>query len=78
MSHPHLHFECEVLLHVLDDHDEEGQFDAQGLLGVGGTSNVGCGHVCPEDLQHQALDFAVCNTLDVAIADLEREQEGVT
>jgi len=30
----HLHFEREVLLQVLDDHDEEGKLDAEGLICV--------------------------------------------
>ena len=30
----HLHLEGEVLLQVLDNHDQEGQFDAQRLAGI--------------------------------------------
>jgi len=33
----YLHFEREVLVEVLDDHDEERQLDAEGLVGVGGA-----------------------------------------
>ena len=35
-----LHFEGEVLLQVLDDHDEEGKLDSECLLGVDGASDV--------------------------------------
>lgn len=38
---PYLNFKCEILLEILDDHDEEGQFDAEGFLGVCGTRDVG-------------------------------------
>ena len=30
----HLDFECEIFLHVLDDHHQVGELDPQGLLGV--------------------------------------------
>ena len=30
----HLDFECEILLHVLDNHHQVWQLDPQGLLGV--------------------------------------------
>ena len=36
-----LDFEGEVLLHVLDDHDEKGKLDAQGFLCVRRTCHVG-------------------------------------
>ena len=38
----YLNFKGEVFLQVLDDHDEEGKFDAQGLLGISRTCDVGC------------------------------------
>ena len=34
-----LHFEGEVLLQVLDDHDQEGELDGKGLLGVNGAGD---------------------------------------
>ena len=46
-----LDLECEIFLHVLDNHDEVGQLDAQGLLGVRGAGDEGGAHVRPDDLQ---------------------------
>ena len=51
----HLDLEGEVLLHVLDDHDEVGQLDAQRLLGIRGTSQKGRVHVGADNLQHEGL-----------------------
>ena len=51
----HLDLEGEVLLHVLDDHDEVGELDAERLLGVRGAGDVGRAHVSPHDLQHKGL-----------------------
>ena len=51
----HLDLEGEVLLHVLDDHDEVGQLDAQRLLGIRGTRDEGCAHICANDLQDKRL-----------------------
>lgn len=47
----HLNFECEILLHVLDNHNEKGQFDAEGLLGICRACDVRGGHVGAQDLQ---------------------------
>ena len=37
---PHLYFKREVFLHILDDHDEEREFDAERFLWVGWTRYV--------------------------------------
>ena len=50
-----LDLECEIFLHVLHDHDEVGQLDAQGLLGVGRAGDEGGAHVGSHDLQHEGL-----------------------
>ena len=50
-----LDLEGEVLLHVLDDHDEVGQLDAERLLGIRGTRDEGCAHICANDLQDKRL-----------------------
>ena len=52
-----LHLECVVLLHVLDNHHKVGKLDAEGLLGVSGTSDVGSAHIGPDYLQHEGLKF---------------------
>lgn len=36
---PHLYFKGEVFLQVLYDHDQKGQFYAQGFWGIGGTTD---------------------------------------
>ncbi len=38
--------------YVLDDHDEEGQFDAQSLGLILGTSNKSCGDVGAHNFEH--------------------------
>lgn len=53
--------------YVLDDHDEEGQLDAECLLGLSGASDVVGGHVGAHDLQHRRLDVLVRDALDVPI-----------
>ena len=63
----HLHFESEVLLQVLDDEDEEGQLDAQGLRLIGRTADVGCANVCRLNFQDAGRDVGVRDALDVSI-----------
>jgi len=63
-----LHLEAEEFLHVFDDHDEEGQFDAERLGFVGRASHVGCAHVGCGDFQNAAGDVFVCDALDVSIS----------
>ena len=48
-----LHFEGEVLLQVLDDHDQEGQLDGEGLLGVQRGVDVVSRHIGSHDLEHR-------------------------
>lgn len=40
-----LHFEGEIFLKVLDNHDQERQLDPQRLLRVGRTRNIVCAHI---------------------------------
>ncbi len=65
-----LHLEGEVLLHVLDNHDQVGELDAQGLARVGRAGDVRRAHVGAHHLQNEGLDVGVGYTLDVAVADL--------
>ena len=48
----YLHLEREVLLQVLDDHNQERQFDRKGLLWVEGSVDVVGGHVRSHDFQN--------------------------
>lgn len=63
---------------VLDDHDEEGELDAQGALGVSGAGDVVGRDVGANDLEDRRLNVGVGDALDVAVADcieLERAEE---
>ena len=62
-----LNLEGEVLVHVLKDHHQEGQLDAQGLLGIGRTNDVVGGNVRAHDLHHRALDVRIGYALYVAV-----------
>lgn len=64
-----LYLKAEVLLQILDDHDQKWQLDAQGLGGVSWTGDVGRADVATHDLQDARLDVAVGNALDVPISD---------
>lgn len=63
----HLHFEAEVLLHVLDDHHQEGQLDSQGLVGVSRATDVGGGDIRAGNLQDGGLNVSIRDALDVPI-----------
>ena len=64
----HLHFEGEIFLEVLNDHDQEGQLDAEGLVGVCGAGDEVGRHVRAHDLEHTALDVGVSDTLNVSVS----------
>lgn len=55
--------------YILDNHDEEGKLDPQGLLGISRARDVVGRHVCAHDLEHRRLNVLVRDTLDVSIAD---------
>ena len=56
-------------MYVLDDHDQEGQFDSQGLAFVLGTGDEGSGDVGAHDLQHRRLDVLIRDSLYVPVLD---------
>ena len=58
-----------MYMYVLDDHDQEGQLDPQGLVGVGGAGDEGSGHIGAHDLEDRRLDVLVGQPLDVAVLD---------
>jgi len=49
----YLHFEGEVLLEVLDDHDEERELDPECLAGIGRASDEGRADVGAFYFQHE-------------------------
>mmetsp|Transcript_28691 Transcript_28691/g.83113 ORF Transcript_28691/g.83113 Transcript_28691/m.83113 type:complete len:269 (-) Transcript_28691:399-1205(-) len=63
----YLNLEREVLVHVLEDHHQERQLDAQGLLGIGRTNDVVGRHVRSHDFHHRALDIRVGYALHMTI-----------
>mmetsp|Transcript_16986 Transcript_16986/g.47431 ORF Transcript_16986/g.47431 Transcript_16986/m.47431 type:complete len:231 (-) Transcript_16986:199-891(-) len=65
-----LYLKSEVFLQVLNDHDQERQFDAQGLAGIRGAHNITVADVCAHDLQHARLDVGVCDALQVTVPHL--------
>lgn len=64
----YLNFECEILLQILDYHNQKRQFDPQRLLRVGWTSDVGGADICSNNFQHQTLDIVVGDALYMAIS----------
>ena len=54
--------------YVLDDHDEEGELDREGLLLVDGASDVVCRDVSAHDLDDGRLNVRVGQPLDVAVS----------
>lgn len=64
------YLEREVLLHVLDDDDEEGQPNSQHLLRISWTVNVGGRHIRPGYLQRQRLYFFVRDSSYVSVFHL--------
>lgn len=64
-----LHFKAEVLLQVLDNHDQERQLDTQSLGRVSWTRDVSCAHVAAHDFKDARLNIAVSDSLDVTIPD---------
>ena len=61
------------MCYVLDDHDEEGQFDAKGLFGVFRTGHEGGCDVCAHDFENARLDVGVRQSFDVPVFDWVRE-----
>ena len=62
--------EGEVLLQVLDDHDQEGKLDGQGLLGVEWSIDVVCGHIGTHNLEHGRLNIWIRDSLNVTVSHL--------
>ena len=65
----YLHFESEVLLQVLDDHDQERKLDGQGLLWVKWRVNVVSRHIRSHDFENRRLNIWIRDSLDVTISD---------
>jgi len=58
------------LAYVLNDHDQEGELDSEGLLGVNGAGDVVGADVGAHDFENGRLNIGISDTLDVAIAHI--------
>ena len=56
--------------YVLNDHDQEGKLDSEGLLRVERAGDVVGADVGAHDLKHGGLNIGISDTLDVAIAHI--------
>ena len=65
----HLHLEGEVLLQVLNDHNQEWQLDGEGLLGVQRSVDVVGRDIGAHNLEHRRLDVGIGDSLDMTIPD---------
>ena len=66
----YLDFESEVLLQVLDNHDQEWKLDGKGLLWVQWSIDVIGGYISSHDLENWWLNIWIGNSLDVTVSDL--------
>jgi len=65
-----LHFEGEVFLQVLDDHDQEGELDGKGLLGIDWACDVVSRNVGSHDLENGRLNIRISYSLDVSVSNV--------
>ena len=66
----YLHLEGEVLLQVLNDHDQERKLNGQGLLWVKRGVNVVGRHIGSHDLENWRLNIRISDSLNVTVSDL--------
>lgn len=65
-----LHLEGEVLLQVLDNHDQEWKLDGEGLLWVNWAGDEVGGDVGAHDLENGGLNIWIGDSLDVTVSNL--------
>ena len=65
-----LNLEGEILLQVLDDHDQERKLDGKGLLWVQWGVNVVGGYIGAHDLENGGLNIWISDSLDVTVSHL--------
>ena len=54
--------------YILDDHNEEGQLNAKGLVSVGGASDIVSRNVSAHNLENGGLDVGIRYSLDVPVS----------
>ena len=66
-------FNCRGLIpriYVFDDHDQEGQFDGEGLFGVHGAGDVVGAHVGSHNFEDRRLNVGIGDSLNVAVTHI--------
>jgi len=63
----HLHFKGKVFLHVLDDHYQEWQLDAESVFWISWARDVSRAHIGSDNFKDQGLNVIISYSLDVAI-----------
>lgn len=58
------------MTYVFDDHDEEGQLDGEGLLGVKRASDEVSANVRAHDLENRGGNIGVSDSLNMTVADI--------
>jgi len=66
----YLYFESEILLQVLNDHDQERKLNGKSLLGIKRSIDVVGWDICSHDFQNRWLNIWIGNSLNVAVSDL--------
>jgi hypothetical protein len=64
-----LNLEGEVLLEVLDNHDEEGKLDTQSLLRVSGACDVASVDIATDEFENRGVNVLISKALDVTVTD---------
>ena len=58
------------ITYVLDDHDQEGELDGKGLLGVDWACDVVSRNVGSHDLENGRLNIRISYSLDVSVSNV--------
>ena len=56
-----------MLWYIFNDHDEEGQFDAKGLLVLLRAGDEGGGDIGAHDLKYRGLNILIGEPFDVSV-----------
>lgn len=57
-----------MFAYILDDHNQEGQLNAESLVGISRAGDIVCRDVSAHDLKDRALDVGVSYSLDVTVS----------
>ena len=56
--------------YIFDDHNEEGKFDGEGLLGVNWAGDVVGWNVGSHNFKNWWLNVGISDTFDVSVSDI--------